>query len=52
MDYNTEIPFEKQPPPGFYDTSQDVPEDERPNFKRLRRDDVEGERRDAAEEVS
>ena len=27
-------------------------EDGRPNFKRMRREDVEGERRDAAEEVN
>ena len=26
--------------------------DDRPNFKRMRREDVEGERRDAAEEVN
>ena len=52
IDYNAEIPFEKQPPAGFYDTSEDVMADDRPNFKRMRREDVEGERRDAAEEVN
>lgn len=52
IDYNAEIPFEKQPPVGFFDTSEDVMEDGGPNFKRLRREDVEGVRRDAEEAVS
>ena len=52
IDYNAEIPFEKQPPVGFFDTSEDVMEDSGPNFKRLRREDVEGVRRDAEEAVS
>ena len=52
MDYSSEIPFEKQPPRGFYDTSEDTLEDDRPNFKRMRRDDVEGTRRDEMEQVS
>ncbi|CAI8010459.1 Cell division cycle 5-related protein [Geodia barretti] len=49
IDYNAEIPFEKQPPIGFFDTSEDVAMDERHNFKRLRREDVEGVRRDVEE---
>ena len=52
IDYNAEIPFEKQPPIGFFDTSEDVAMDERHNFKRLRREDVEGVRRDVEEAVS
>ena len=52
IDYNAEIPFEKPPPIGFYDTSQDAPDDDRHNFKRLRREDVEGVRRDREEAVS
>ena len=52
IDYNAEIPFEKQPPIGFFDTSEDTPDDERHNFKRLRRQDVEGVRRNAEEAVS
>ena len=52
IDYNAEIPFEKQPPIGFFDTSEDVAEDDRHNFKRLRREDVEGVRRDVEEAVS
>jgi pre-mRNA-splicing factor CDC5/CEF1 len=49
IDYNAEIPFEKQPPIGFFDTSEDVATDDRHNFKRLRREDVEGVRRDVEE---
>ena len=52
IDYNAEIPFEKQPPIGFFDTSEDVEEDDRHNFKRLRREDVAGVRRDTEEGVS
>ena len=52
IDYNAEIPFEKQAPAGFFDTSEDVQEDDRHNFKRLRREDVEGVRRDLEEAVS
>ena len=52
IDYNAEIPFEKQPAIGFYDTSEDTPEDDRHNFKRLRREDVDGVRRDGEEAVS
>ena len=52
IDYNAEIPFEKQPPIGFFDTSEDVAVDDRHNFKRLRREDVEGVRRDVEEGVS
>lgn len=52
IDYNAEIPFEKQPPVGFFAASEDTREDERPNFKRMRREDVEGVRRDVEEAVS
>ena len=52
MDYNEEIPFEKRPAPGFYDTSEDVLDLDRPNFRRLRFNDVRGPRRDDEEEVS
>ncbi len=52
VDYNDEIPFEKQPPLGFYDTSADIPEVERPNFKRMKQEDVLGLKRDEYERVS
>lgn len=45
VDYNAEIPFEKKPAPGFYDTSEEVYVAEEPNFKRLRQQNLEGERR-------
>ncbi len=51
VDYNEEIPFEKQPPPGFYDTAEDERDLGPPNFKRLRQQDVQGTRRDAMEQV-
>ncbi|VDP91086.1 unnamed protein product [Echinostoma caproni] len=43
MDYNLEIPFEKQPPKGFYDTSQEKPDPKLMDFQRLRLSDVEKE---------
>ena len=51
MDYNEEIPFEKQPPPGFHDTSEDAEYVASHNFKRLRHQDVIGNRRDIIERV-
>lgn len=50
VDYNAEIPFEKKPAPGFYDTSEEVYVAEEPNFKRLRQQNLEGERRSDKEE--
>lgn len=50
VDYNAEIPFEKKPAPGFYDTSEEVYVAEEPNFKRLRQQNLEGERRTDKEE--
>ncbi|KAG5454877.1 CDC5 cell division cycle 5-like protein [Clonorchis sinensis] len=43
MDYNIEIPFEKQPPKGFYDTSQEKVDPKLLDFQRLRLSDVEKE---------
>lgn len=51
MDYNEEIPFEKQPPPGFYDIAEDERDMAPPNFKRMRQQDVQGVRRDNIERV-
>ncbi|CAH8647209.1 unnamed protein product [Dicrocoelium dendriticum] len=43
MDYNSEIPFEKQPPKGFHDTSTEKPDPKLMDFQRLRLSDVEKE---------
>ncbi|KAL5009999.1 hypothetical protein ScPMuIL_012304 [Solemya velum] len=45
VDYNAEIPFEKKPAPGFYDTSEENFEAQEPNFKRLRQQNLDGEMR-------
>ena len=52
IDYNAMISFKRQPPVGFFDTSKDVKEDDRHNFNRLRREDVDGVKRDVKEAVS
>lgn len=50
VDYNAEIPFEKRPAPGFFDTSEENFDPLDPNYKRLRQQDLDGERRDVNEE--
>ncbi|XP_041462209.1 cell division cycle 5-like protein [Lytechinus variegatus] len=50
VDYNAEIPFEKKPAPGFYNTADEVVAPVDPNFKRLRREDMDQARRDEIEE--
>ncbi|KAK7575556.1 hypothetical protein V9T40_011842 [Parthenolecanium corni] len=50
IDYNREIPFEKKPQPGFYDTSEDVIDPFAPDFKRLRQQNLDGEMRVEKEE--
>ncbi|XP_071506962.1 cell division cycle 5-like protein [Diadema antillarum] len=50
VDYNAEIPFEKKPAPGFYNTSDEMVAPLDPNFKRLRRQDMDPARRDEIEE--
>lgn len=49
VDYNAEIPFEKKPAPGFYDTSEENVAPIEPNFKRLRQDNLDGKLRDQKE---
>ncbi|GAB2224998.1 hypothetical protein Droror1_Dr00005780 [Drosera rotundifolia] len=44
IDYNTEIPFEKRPPPGFYDVADEDRPVEQPKFPTTI-DELEGERR-------
>ncbi|XP_037799007.1 cell division cycle 5-like protein [Penaeus monodon] len=50
IDYNDEIPFEKRPAPGFYDTSQETYDPMQPNFKRLRQQHLDGEMRSERED--
>ncbi|XP_008320731.1 cell division cycle 5-like protein [Cynoglossus semilaevis] len=50
VDYNAEIPFEKKPTQGFYDTSMEQYDALEPNFKRLRQQRLDGELRNEREE--
>lgn len=49
IDYNNEIPFEKKPASGFYDTASEVYDKNDPDFKRLRMDQMDLKRRDEDE---
>ena len=49
IDYLKEIPFEKRPALGFYDTASEKPDFSATDFKRLRMDQVDEKRRDEAE---
>lgn len=51
IDYNKEIPFEKTPAAGFYDTSVEIFDATDPNFARLRQQQLDGELRKEREEV-
>ncbi|XP_061822617.1 cell division cycle 5-like protein [Nerophis lumbriciformis] len=50
VDYNAEIPFEKKPAQGFYDTSMELYDPQGPNFKRLRQQHLDGELRNERED--
>lgn len=50
IDYNAEVPFEKKPAPGFYDTSNEAVDPHAPNFNRLRQQNLDGELRSEKEE--
>lgn len=50
VDYNAEIPFEKKPAPGLYDTSEEVYEPIEPDYKKLRQQQLDGELRSEKEE--
>ena len=50
IDYNAEIPFEKRPAQGFYDTANERYVSDSTNFDRLRQHDLDEKRRDEAEE--
>ncbi|XP_028414802.1 cell division cycle 5-related protein-like [Dendronephthya gigantea] len=49
VDYNAEIPFEKKPAPGFYDTAEENIAPIEPDFKKLRQDNLDGKMRDQKE---
>ncbi|XP_028172870.1 cell division cycle 5-like protein [Ostrinia nubilalis] len=50
VDYNAEIPFEKKPSSGFYDTSTEVVDPMAPDFSRLRQQHLDGELQSEKEE--
>ncbi len=50
IDYNTEIPFEKKPALGFYDTSNEEFVAPKPRFGGLRQHDLDEKRRDEEEQ--
>ncbi|CAB3236813.1 unnamed protein product [Arctia plantaginis] len=50
VDYNSEIPFEKKPAAGFYDTSTEVVDPMAPDFSRLRQQHLDGELHSEKEE--
>lgn len=50
IDYNAEIPFEKVPAVGFYDTSQEILNRTPRDFKSMRQQDLDGELRSEKEE--
>lgn len=52
IDYNAEIPFEKVPAIGFYDTSEEHVDKIEYNFNKMRQQDLDGELRTEKEEVS
>ena len=51
-DYINEIPFEKQPAPGFYDVSEENIDNVPIQFKGLRRHHLDEKSRDGDEKVS
>lgn len=52
VDYNAEIPFEKRPALGFYDTSKEVVDPMAPDFSKMRQQNLDGELRSEIEEVN
>lgn len=49
VDYNAEIPFEKKPAPGFYDTSEENYDALNADFRKLRQQDLDGDLRSEKE---
>lgn len=52
INYNEEIPFEKRPRPGFYDTTEEDENLEKKPFKGIRLSEFEGETKRDKEKVS
>lgn len=52
VDYNAEVPFEKKPALGFYDTSKEEIDPMAPDFSRMRQQHLDGELRIEKEEVN
>ncbi|CAG9823806.1 unnamed protein product [Phaedon cochleariae] len=50
VDYNAEIPFEKRPALGFYDTSNEALDPMAPDFSKMRQQHLDGELRTEQEE--
>ena len=50
IDYNAEVPFEKNPALGFYDTSHEQIDVSDPNYKKLRLHELDEKRRDEEEQ--
>jgi len=50
MDFNAEIPFEKKPAPGFYDTSEEKQKNKGKDFTAVTLQQMEGKRRTEIEE--
>ena len=52
LDYNAEIVFQKKPPPGFYDVTEETQKSkEKPAFKAKTIEEIEGKRRDDIEQA-
>jgi len=49
IDYNAEVPFEKKPALGFYNTTDESIQSSDPNFKKLRLNELDEKRRDEEE---
>ncbi|KAE8605364.1 hypothetical protein XENTR_v10015082 [Xenopus tropicalis] len=49
VDYNAEIPFEKKPAPGFYNTSEENYDALNADFRKLRQQDLDGDLRSEKE---
>ncbi|XP_063298135.1 cell division cycle 5-like protein [Pelobates fuscus] len=49
VDYNAEIPFQKKPAPGFYDTAEENYDALNADFRKLRQQDLDGELRSEKE---
>lgn len=50
VDYNAEIPFEKRPAIGFYDTKNEIVDPMAPDFSKMRQQHLDGELRSEQEE--